>query len=278
LETDAERRIGGDVGRYLDGKEGHIPDDIDATIDEIERPAWREARRQKWLAKISPSYKAWHHLMIMNLIVGGGTAACLYLMDGWGDWRAWIAAPVLFVAANAFEWRIHRDWLHRRSPPMTFLYEQHTVQHHTMFVDGDMTWGEEPRLVSAILVPPFAGVLIVVGVMPLTALLWWGLGRNVGLVFEMACLWYWCSYEYLHLLCHVDPSSRLGRNGIVRFMTRHHSLHHEPRLMQKYNFNVNFPLWDWVRGSFPPPELVETIERERAEREAGRVSDRKAAA
>jgi sterol desaturase/sphingolipid hydroxylase (fatty acid hydroxylase superfamily) len=35
----------------------------------------------------------------------------------------------------------------------------------------------------------------------------------------------------------------------VRILRRHHAIHHDPRLMQRYNFNVTVPLWDWVRGT-----------------------------
>ena len=35
-------------------------------------------------------------------------------------------------------------------------------------------------------------------------------------------------------------------NGRLR---QHHATHHRPELMQTWNFNVNFPLWDWVRGT-----------------------------
>ena len=32
-------------------------------------------------------------------------------------------------------------------------------------------------------------------------------------------------------------------------LRRHHALHHDPKLMQKWNFNVSLPLWDLVRGT-----------------------------
>jgi sterol desaturase/sphingolipid hydroxylase (fatty acid hydroxylase superfamily) len=35
----------------------------------------------------------------------------------------------------------------------------------------------------------------------------------------------------------------------VRALRRHHAVHHDPELMQRWNFNVTVPLWDLVRGT-----------------------------
>jgi len=54
------------------------------------------------------------------------------------------------------------------------------------------------------------------------------------------------SYEWLHLSYHLPPESRVGRLRPIRALCRHHALHHDPRLMQRWNFNVTVPFWDWV--------------------------------
>ncbi len=61
---------------------------------------------------------------------------------------------------------------------------------------------------------------------------------------------YVVSYEWMHLSYHLPPESFVGRLALVRFMRRHHAIHHDPRIMQKWNFNVSVPLWDVVRRTY----------------------------
>ena len=60
---------------------------------------------------------------------------------------------------------------------------------------------------------------------------------------------YVVSYEWLHLSYHLPPESFIGRLWLVRVLKKHHATHHDPQLMQKWNFNVTIPLWDLVRGT-----------------------------
>jgi sterol desaturase/sphingolipid hydroxylase (fatty acid hydroxylase superfamily) len=60
---------------------------------------------------------------------------------------------------------------------------------------------------------------------------------------------YVVSYEWLHLAYHLPADSFIGRRWLIARLRRHHALHHDPRLMQKWNFNVTFPIWDRVRGT-----------------------------
>ena len=60
---------------------------------------------------------------------------------------------------------------------------------------------------------------------------------------------YVVSYEWLHLSFHLPATHFIARLGVVKKLKRHHATHHDPRLMQKWNFNVTVPLWDWVRGT-----------------------------
>ena len=61
---------------------------------------------------------------------------------------------------------------------------------------------------------------------------------------------YVVSYEWLHLSYHLPQDSFIGRRSIIRLLRQTHALHHDPRLMQRYNFNVTLPLWDLVRGTY----------------------------
>ncbi|HEY4223514.1 MAG TPA: sterol desaturase family protein, partial [Myxococcota bacterium] len=159
-----------------------------------------------------------------------------------------LTVPVVLTLANMTEWRLHRDLLHKRSRFLPALYDRHTPVHHKIFVYGDMeikAWRE----IKLVLIPAWAGVALFVGLLPLAAVLWCALAHNVALLFMASCMVYVVSYEMLHMSYHLPASSFIGRNPVIRRLARHHSLHHDPRLMQQWNMNVSLPLWDHVRGT-----------------------------
>ena len=67
---------------------------------------------------------------------------------------------------------------------------------------------------------------------------------------------YAVSYEWLHLSYHLPHDHPVGRSRLIRALRRHHAIHHDPRLMQRWNLNVTVPLWDVVMGTtvaeYPP--------------------------
>jgi len=48
----------------------------------------------------------------------------------------------------------------------------------------------------------------------------------------------------------LPEGSKLGELKLIRALKRHHQAHHNPALMNDYNFNITFPIWDWVKGRF----------------------------
>ena len=85
---------------------------------------------------------------------------------------------------------------------------------------------------------------------------------DVGETWTYACLYaatgiaYAVSYEWLHLSYHLPHDHPVGRSRLIRGLRRHHAIHHDPRLMQRWNLNVTVPLWDVVMrtvAEYPPP-------------------------
>jgi sterol desaturase/sphingolipid hydroxylase (fatty acid hydroxylase superfamily) len=167
-----------------------------------------------------------------------------------------LTVPLVLVFANASEWRIHRDLLHKRNPIAPILYDRHTPVHHRVYTEQSMEIGDA-REFRLVLLPAFAIVLILLAVLPIAALLGWLFSPNVALLFVATDIGYTLAYEWLHLAYHLPASSRIGRLELIRRLRRHHARHHDPRLMQRWNFNVTIPLWDWVRGTIAPPASAE---------------------
>jgi hypothetical protein len=214
----------------------------------------RDELRARLTAEIPRWYSPWAHLGFPSLVGLGVMVAALASLR---DVRAWqlLLVPLGLVLMNASEWRIHRDLLHRRTPPLGILYDRHTPQHHMIFVTDDMAIrsAREFRLVLI----PFYGILAAgVAALPIPLVLWLALGQwNLALLFMATVLGYVVAYEWLHLAYHAPAESWVGRNALVRLLHRHHAVHHSPELMQKWNFNVTVPLWDVVRGTVYRGEL-----------------------
>ena len=120
-----------------------------------------------------------------------------------------------------------------------------------VYVTDDMAMRSR-REFRLVLIPAY-GIMLIFVSMLLPAAGLWALGlRNVALLFVATNMAYVLSYEWLHLSYHLPADHPIARIGWLRRLQRHHAIHHDPRLMQRWNFNVTVPLWDWVQGTIAP--------------------------
>jgi len=204
----------------------------------------RERVRAEATAEIPWWYVPWGHLAgttgigVAVLVVS--TVQLIRL--GTTHFTDWLVVPGVFLLANFFEWRVHKHVLHRRRWPFQVIYDKHTPMHHMVYVEEDMALRstKEFRLVLI----PAAGVLgIVLAASPIAPAGW---------LFLLTASLYMVSYEVLHLCYHAPQDSFIGRLAFIRVMRAHHAKHHDPRFMQKWNFNVTVPLFDWLMGTTAP--------------------------
>lgn len=234
-ETDAEGRAAVKEAREA-SKQGR---DLD--------PVKREALRRRAVDAIPAWYSPWGHVLGPALFgIGAIVVAALLIRDlVW--WELFIV-PVTFLASNAVEWRAHKMVLHRRTPGLTVLYDRHTPVHHMIFITDDMACRSR-REWRLVLIPAFGVAMVILMNIPVVAGLALLGQRNIAALYGITAVGYVLSYEWLHLAYHLPPDHPIGKLRVVAALRRHHALHHSPRLMQKWNFNVTFPIWDWVRGT-----------------------------
>lgn len=215
----------------------------------------RDAVRRAWLAQ-SRFYSPWLHLGATSAIGVGAMALAVALMEPPKWWHA-LFGVALFVASNAAEWRLHRDLLHVRRRPFQLFYDRHTPQHHVVFITDDMEI-RSTREFQLVLMPSFGILLLFFSLLPGAALIWFGVPFRVGTdldqhnlaaIFLFVTMFYVVTYEWLHLAHHLPASHPVARLKVFQALKRHHAIHHDPRLMRRWNFNVNLPLWDLVRGT-----------------------------
>jgi len=62
-------------------------------------------------------------------------------------------------------------------------------------------------------------------------------------------VFYYVHYEVLHTAYHLPEGHWLAQRGLVRRLRWLHQTHHDPALMTRYNFNITWPLCDWLFGT-----------------------------
>jgi hypothetical protein len=213
----------------------------------------REALRAEWVARIPRWYNPWAHLATTTALGAGFCALALTQIHGLAARELWIL-PATWIFANACEWRAHRDLLHRLTFYSKPLFTRHTLQHHRLYLTQDMEI-RSSRELRLVLLPSFAIVLILAVTLPIAAALWLAGQRNLAALFIVMTQAYVVSYEWFHLSYHLPRDGFVGRLWLVRKLGQHHAIHHSPERMNRWNLNVNVPLWDWVRGTIYHGEL-----------------------
>jgi sterol desaturase/sphingolipid hydroxylase (fatty acid hydroxylase superfamily) len=221
---------------------------VTVTTAGVPGAAEREALRRKLLTAIPAGYSPALHFALPSLFGVATVVASLALIRDLRPWQL-LVIPINFLLSNATEWRTHRYLLHRRRWPLGVLYDRHTPEHHRIFITCDMAI-RSPRELRLVLIPAYGILTIFLAIFPVAAAIWLVLGqRNVALLYTAMSMGYSVSYEWLHLSYHLPRENPISRLGFIAALRRHHATHHDPRLMQKWNFNVTFPVWDWVRGT-----------------------------
>ena len=161
-----------------------------------------------------------------------------------------LTIPVMLILGNLNVYLIHRYPLHRRFPLIGKLsYDVHSKMHH-QFYTSDCVVYEEPKDFYILFFPPwtilaFAG--LVLPSMYFVAIQF--LPMNITWLVLFGSTFYFFLYETIHYCCHLPESHVLLKFPPLKFMWNHHRLHHDPKLMRDYNFNIVFPLFDIVFGT-----------------------------
>lgn len=247
--------------RAASGEHTNDRDDEKALVKEATARGLTEERRnavrQKALAETPWWYSPYAHLASttgIGLVVLVASIFSIVRLDA-VRWTDLLVIPPVVLFANFFEWRVHKVVLHRRSWPFEVIYDKHTPMHHMIYVEEDMALRsvDEFRLVLI----PAAGVLgIVLAAAPMALAVAQFWSAAAGWLFLLTTSLFMVSYEVLHLCYHAPSDSFIGRREIIRVLRTHHARHHDPRLMQRYNFNVTVPLFDWIMGTMAPHDAA----------------------
>jgi hypothetical protein len=212
--------------------------------------SFREAYRAE---HIGASYSGFLHFAFTSV----GSLAVIALAASQvksPTWLEMLAVPVTFLFANFTEYRGHKGPMHHKVAALSLLFERHTRQHHRYFTHETMAY-ESPRDFKMVLFPPIM-LLFFLGAVasPVAVLLFLTTTRNVACLYVVTAVGYFLTYEWLHLCHHTPPDGPLGNVGVLRRLRAHHQAHHDPARMTSGNFNITFPICDWLFGTRLPKE------------------------
>ena len=222
-------------------------------------PSHTATFRARYRAEITPYYNAWLHggfVLLFGVLCIGFLWSQTENIQPW----EWLAIPLGLIFQNWGEYKVHKNLGHHKHRLSALFYKRHTGDHHSFFAEGHMSY-EFMRDWRIIFFPAWLIVIFAIGVFAA----WWPLSavnHNAAALFCGTLLLGYLGYEIIHACEHLPAHHPLATLPWIRQMRELHALHHHHALMHRYNFNIMFPLWDWIYGT------LYTLADERADNRA----------
>lgn len=211
-----------------------------------ENRQYRNSFRRDRIPRI---YRPWMHVYfnggtLLALVIGS-----IAMIQTWGLGQLAVFAFTLLLG-NFTVWLVHRYPLHRRNPLISFPYDPHTVVHHRYFTNEFITCDDNKDL-FAVFFPMWVVLGFAVIVQPVFYFSFkFFFGSNLAYTFTAGTAFYFLLYEFVHWTSHLPLDHFLLKNPWLLFMRNHHIIHHDPKLMMKYNFCIVYPLMDIIFGTY----------------------------
>lgn len=180
------------------------------------------------------------------LIVAGFSIAMLESVTPW----EWITIPLTFLYANLSEYLGHRGPMHHKTRFLGEVFKRHSIEHHSFFTHKATSF-DTTKDYKAVLFPPIL-LIFFIGFFatPVGALLYHFVSPNVCFLFVLTSILYFLNYELMHFAYHTKPESWVNRLPFMGHMRKLHINHHNRSLMTRYNFNITYPICDWIFGTY----------------------------
>ena len=193
----------------------------------------QKAFRHEYRSRIVGWYDGYFHVLIIYAM--GAAAFYIYTQHIHNVTPLeWITVPLTFLFTNIFEWAVHKYVMHRpvNIKGLRAIYERHTLNHHQFFTDEEMRFRDHKDWRVTVF-PPYALVVFVLMSIPLAAILGSIFTPNVGWLFMCVTTGMYLIYEFMHFCCHVDENWFVRNCPFVNTLRRHHTAHHNARLMRR---------------------------------------------
>jgi hypothetical protein len=205
------------------------------------------AFRADYRERIAPLYSGPLHVAMIYAI---GLSGIWYFAHQVRQptWTDWLIVPIAFLAANIFEWWIHRYVMHRPVKGFMGIYKRHTLAHHQFFTDQEWTI-DDTRDYRITFFPPYALVAFMAMSIPPSLVAGWIWSSNAGWLLMCTTAGIYLNYEFFHLCCHLKEGWFVRSVPLINTIRRHHVAHHNQSIMMEKNFNLTYPIADWLFGT-----------------------------
>ena len=216
------------------------------------RRVQRDVLRERWNARVPRWYSPLAHLLLNAVVAAALVAWFAFELRTHGIRPlAVLVVPVALAFANALEHAVHRGPMHHRRRWFDGLFRRHTLQHHRFFTREHMEIRSRRELFF-VLFPVQFGLMAVTGTVLAFVALRAAVHTDVAALAALTFVAYFLALEWLHLAFHL-PSAWFERGPLrgraLRALREHHRIHHDPRLMSRFNFNITVPWTDRARGT-----------------------------
>ncbi len=194
-------------------------------------------------------YNGWRHL---GLSMGFAITTLVLAASQLSNTSAyeWLTLPITFIYANIVEYVVHRFPMHRPFKALKILFRRHARQHHRFFTEKAMQF-DSANDFAALLFPPYLiFFFLFFFALPVGLLLAFVASENVAYLFVVTAFAYFINYEMFHTMYHLPSSHWIYRFKLARSLRELHLHHHNQKIMSHYNFNITYPISDWLFGTY----------------------------
>lgn len=205
------------------------------------------AFRKRYNSEHPIKYYSGHAHYFLNVFIPFlAIIICLANIRNFSLWEL-LAFPLTMIIGNLVVYIAHRWVLHIRLPFFPIAYNEHTLMHHFYFTHQTMELKSNNDILY-VLFKPYAIILfLVLLAAPMSLLLGVTLSVNFALIVYATSSFFFILYETFHLIYHLDPKHKIYQ--YLPFMIplrEHHQIHHDIHQMKDVNFNIIYPLFDWI--------------------------------
>jgi hypothetical protein len=197
-------------------------------------------------------YHGYGHVALTTSFCLLSFALCIWLL---ADFKLYyfaaFASSFLFTVLK--EYFLHRYLLHRKLPILSIAFYEHAGQHHGYFTKDAMEARNHKDIFRVLMQPQDILFLVIILNVPIAWLLAQVFHQDIGVLHYFAGVAFFACYEFLHAVYHSPPEHVWHRLPWFQDRIQHHKLHHDKKLMGRYNFGVVSPLMDKLFNSYYRP-------------------------
>ena len=216
---------------------------------------YREWYKQEILPK---NYNPVVHLGVNIGLLAGSLLFHFIMIKDWSPIFLALMALIFFLG-NVVVFVLHKYPLHRRYKWWTFPYDTHTVEHHRYFTAETITFDNSMDFNAVFFPMEVIAGFTLIG----QPLIFFGVkhffGQDVAHVITGSAASYFLLYEFFHWASHLPRNHFLMKFPWILYMRQHHVAHHNPRLMNRYNFCIVDPLVDIIMGTKYKGDLPQDV-------------------